>query len=177
MRSDRKATSKREGPVAWQGPGRGGAKGAILAQVRGGIWRTEPPPSPHPPLPSMPLVHLEASCRWPVAGEADSRDAPQGAVADPGGWSASPRSCCSGRRPCPAWSWLKGSSEGFSARLDSNSTCQRAGPPWGPGRPHPSCDIGRQGSGPSASIQALWEQSRLPASLPRVPPAGHRCPS
>lgn len=47
MRSDRKATSKREGPVAWQGPGRGGAEGAILAQVRGKIWRTAPPP-PHP---------------------------------------------------------------------------------------------------------------------------------
>ena len=52
---------------------------------------------------------------------------------------------------------------------DSSSTC------WGRG--HPGAQGDRTHLAPSTSIQALWEQSGLPASLPRVPPAGHRCPS
>ena len=61
----------------------------------------QPPRRRRRPLCSS-LVHLKASCRRPVAGEADGRDVPRDTVADPGDWATSPRSCCSGRRPCPA---------------------------------------------------------------------------
>ena len=90
--------------------------------------------------------------------------------------------------PCSGLSWLEGGSEGRSAHLQIPAQPARGqGCPGAQGDPTHPATQGDRGPGPclpsrggwmvDASIQALWEQSGLPASLPRMAPAGHRRPS
>ena len=136
----------------------------------------------HPPPRTLcpSLIHLKASCRQPAAGEADGRDAPQGAMADPGGQAAGPRSCCSGRRLCPARGCLCSKAKVAVRDAQPTSGFQLnllgEGPPRGPGRPHPSGPLcfhpGPLGAkwAPCLPAQGAPCRPQMPLMVPLPPP-------